>query len=923
MSTVRSVLAALVLTTVGAVGPLFGQKKVLTLDDYGQWSRITSPTLSPDGLWFAFAYQPNDGDPTVHVRSTDDDREYEKAVGSDPVFSDDSRFVGIMVRPTEAEAKRLRKAKKPIPSALHLIDLESGDTVVVDNVSTFAFANGGGYVAIRLAKVDWEAEHDGTDLIVRNLNSGKTHVIGNVSEFAFNETGLMLAYLVDGAANAGNGLYVSYLSTQRLVPVNTSPSRYAKLVWNESGTAVASLAGEQEDHKAHRANRVVVATNLDRPDPPVLTYDPSEDSSFPTQMVVSELRDLSWSKDGTIVYLGVKEQEDDIKPEGDDGDDPKANVDVWHWRDERLQSVQMVQEQGDKRHTWLAALLVADGKLLVLEDEAMRRVTLPERGDYAVGRDDSPYRSDLTQEEGRADLYRIDLQTGERQLMAAGLRRTLELSPNGEWFTYVKDGSVIAYHLATGEVTNLSQVAGVDFQNTEFDLIAERPSYGVAGWTEDGSAILLNHRYDIWSVPLEGGTAVNLTGGVGDTLQIRFRVVRLDPDEKSIDLSQPVLLSAYGEWTKQSGYFEVLQGQQPTPLLYTDRRITRILKAKDADRVVFTQETFTQFPDYWTSDLTLRDPKRMTDANPQLADYAWGRRVLIDYTDARNNTLQATLTLPAGYQSGKRYPMVVYFYEKMSQRHHEFSMPVYDDRPHMSTYASGGYLVLMPDIVYEPGRPGSSALDDVTSAVRKVIELGYADPNAIGLQGHSWGGYESSFIVTQTDMFAAVVTGAPLTNLMSMYNILYKRTGSQNGPILEWSQGRFGASPWEDFDLYVSQSPVHHAANISTPFLILHGTEDGAVDWNQGLEFYTAARRLGKEVILLSYPGEPHHLAKEENQKDFQVRMRQFFDHHLKGAPAPPWMVDGVPFLEKERRESSPVVATDPAQPQRGARIKQ
>ncbi|HSM59833.1 MAG TPA: prolyl oligopeptidase family serine peptidase, partial [Longimicrobiales bacterium] len=260
-------------------------------------------------------------------------------------------------------------------------------------------------------------------------------------------------------------------------------------------------------------------------------------------------------------------------------------------------------------------------------------------------------------------------------------------------------------------------------------------------------------------------------------------------------------------------------------------------------------------------------------------------------------------------REGERYPMIVYFYEKMSQRHHEFSRPVYDDRPHMSTWASNGYLVLMPDIVYDDGYPGSSALDDVTSAARRVIDLGYADPERIGLQGHSWGGYETSFILTQTDMFAAVVTGAPLTNLMSMNNILYKSSGAQNGPILQWSQGRMGDQPWDDLERWVSQSPVHHAPGIRTPFLILHGTEDGAVDWNQGLELYTAARRLGKEVILLSYPDEPHHLAKEANQKDFQVRMRQFFDHHLKGAEAPPWMTGGVPFLEKGRKAEAKVVS--------------
>jgi len=212
----------------------------------------------------------------------------------------------------------------------------------------------------------------------------------------------------------------------------------------------------------------------------------------------------------------------------------------------------------------------------------------------------------------------------------------------------------------------------------------------------------------------------------------------------------------------------------------------------------------------------------------------------------------------------------------------------------------------MPDIIYANGTPGTNFMECVIPAVEKTIELGYADADHIGLQGHSWGGYQSSFAVTQTDIFACVVTGAPLTNMVSMYNILYKSSGNTNQPLIQFGQGRMGTTPWEDLALYVSQSPVHHADKIKVPFLILQGTEDGAVDWNQGLEFYTAARRLGKEVILLSYPGEAHHLGNLENQKDFQIRMKQFFDHYLMGKPAPDWMVDGVPFLKKKGGNQSP-----------------
>jgi dipeptidyl aminopeptidase/acylaminoacyl peptidase len=305
------------------------------------------------------------------------------------------------------------------------------------------------------------------------------------------------------------------------------------------------------------------------------------------------------------------------------------------------------------------------------------------------------------------------------------------------------------------------------------------------------------------------------------------------------------------------------------------------------------------FPDWWVSSTSLDDQKRVTDADPQLIDYAWGRRELIDFTNSKGQRLQGTLTLPANYEPGKKYPMLVYFYETLSQTHHQFSMPVYDDRPHMSEYASDGYLVFEPDIVYEIGKPGSSALDCVTSGVKKVIELGYADPAHIGIQGHSWGGYETSFILTHSTMFAAVVTGAPPTNLVSFYDETYPGSGTLQQGIVEVGQVRMGTNPWDSPELFESQSAIPNVRAITAPFLILHGTADNAVDWHQGLELYAAARRWGKHVILLSYPGEPHHLSKEENQKDFQIRMKQFFDHYLKGAPAPAWMTDGVPFLEK------------------------
>jgi dipeptidyl aminopeptidase/acylaminoacyl peptidase len=895
---IRALLLLLLFApTVTSVAAQEAGKRPLTLDDYGEWSRITGAEISPDGRWFAHVQTPNEGDASLRVQELDGTRFYEGVNPSEVGFSADSRWVAFLSAPPEEEDTD----EGPARSSLHWIDLTTGERAEEAGVRGFAFAEDGSHLAIHKAQPEGDLDHEGSDLLLRDLADGTSFAFGNVSEFAFDEGSSRLAYLVDAEGRSGNGIYVLELEDGRIRSLDAGAHRYEDLVWSESGEGLAALRGATPEGMTQRQNALVVVPMDGAP----LVYDPTADSDFPRDFVLSESANTRWTEDGERVVVGIKAQEPE-QPEAEGEDDDEVDVDVWHWKDDRLQSTQIIQAAADRRYTYTSVFNVDDEHFVRLATDDMRRVDLT-AGDYAVGRRDVAYRGDVNQPDGTADYLRIDLDTGEAAEIAAGVRRPLGASPDGEWWLYLADEHVFAVELATLDRTDLTAETGIDFVNREFDRIDEQPAHGIAGWTGEGE-VLLNDRWDVWSVPLGGGSATAVTGGAGAAEEVRYRVVALDADEDYIDPDQ-ALLSAYGEWTKRSGYLRARPGQEPEPLLLGDEMIRRVQKAAEVDRVVFTRETFEQFPDYWVADLSFDDPRRITDANPQIDEFAWGRRVLVDYTDERGNELQATLALPAGYEEGRRYPMVVYFYEKMSQRHHEFSMPVYDDRPHMSTYASNGYLVLMPDIVYDDGYPGSSALDDVTAASRKVIESGYADPDRIGLQGHSWGGYETSFILTQTDMFAAIVTGAPLTNLMSMNNILYKRTGNGNGPILQWSQGRMGDQPWDDMERWMSQSPVHQAPNISTPFLILHGTEDGAVDWNQGLELYTAARRLEKEVILLSYPGEPHHLQREANQKDFQRRMKEYFDHHLTGQAAPAWMTEGVPHLEKGKEGRRGVIS--------------
>ena len=904
------------------------EKPPVIVDDYEPWKRITSASLSPDGAWMSYLYDRIEGEDTLYVAELDGDLTYAVPRGTAPAFSRDSRWVAYLISPPESEdeegAGRQGRPQAPSPGqrpgqgggggrsrTMVLRNLASGDSLTFADVESLAFPENTGVLLIRKGGAGGEADFDGADLVIYDPNQRTSLNLGNVSDFAVNEPGTHLAYLVDAADDAGNGLYLLDLSSNRIHALDTDQATYSELTWNEDGDALAAYRGKVPDEKVQRENVLLVLRGLDAP-LRLFVLDPTTTSGFPQGFVLSELAGLNWSDDSDRIFVGIKEQADER-----DELEGRGNVDVYHWADVEPQSVQEVRADRERNRSW-SSVVNLDGTRLSfvrLADETLESVSPAGTSQWGIGQDPRPYEYEVAWGGSKADYYRVNLDTGERAPLGEALGRQMGSSDDGTWWLYLRNEEVMARQLASGEEVNLTRSSGVDFVNRQDDHPYELPTYGTAGWTTDGESVVLYGRYDVWEVPLDGSEAVNLTQGMGSAEMTRFRVTTLDGgggggfggrgggagSEEGIDLDEPLLLSAYGDRTKKSGYFEVEKGRQPQPLIWLDKSVGRPTKADDADRIIFTQQTFVEFPDFWVSDDRFRNPRKVTDANPQQADFAWSPgRVLIDYTDDRGNELQATLGLPAGYEEGKRYPMLVYFYETMSERHHTYQGPAYDDRPHMATYASNGYLVLQPDIVYTIGKPGTSAVDDLTAAVEKVIELGYADPARIGLQGHSWSGYQSSFVVTQTDMFAAVVTGAPPTNLISFYNTLYRSSGTIQHGITEVGQVRMGTTPFEDFDLYLSQSPIHHTEKITTPFMILHGTADGSVDYGQGLEYYAMARRLGKEVILLSYPDQGHHLTTKENRIDFQIRMMQYFDHYLKGAQKPKWMAEGVPFLEKD-----------------------
>jgi dipeptidyl aminopeptidase/acylaminoacyl peptidase len=593
--------------------------------------------------------------------------------------------------------------------------------------------------------------------------------------------------------------------------------------------------------------------------------------------------------------------------------DEKADLVVWHWQDKRLQSQQRVQETLDRNFSYLAEYRPGDKKFIRLADEQMADVVPAPGGKFAIGRDDEAYEL-MASLDGRRfqDIYVVDMATGKRTLAVKKSRWTYGPSPTGTHFLYYDDGHYYTYDMTSGRANNITKAVPTTFVDTEDDHPVAKPPTVQMGWSADGNFVLLSDDWDIWQVPVGGGAGTNLTVN-GRREQVRYRrPIDFSPDEAGLDLTKPIYVDLYAEWTKKGGLGVIEPGKPGVKRLTFDDAaygVPPMLKARQADVYVFTRQTYKDPPDFYVADASLAGAKRITHLAAGTEQFLWSSgAMLVDYVSAKGDKLQGALFLPANYEKGKSYPMVVNIYERLSANLHSYSrltqpMPTSLNK---TLYTSQGYAVFFPDIAYKINDPGMSAVWCLVPAVKAAIATGIVDAKRVGLMGHSWGGYETAFLITQTDMFAAAVASAPITDWFSMYSLIYKATGGGNGPMAESSQGRLTTGPWDNVDAYTRNSPVLFAKNVKTPLVILHNGDDGAVDFTQGVELFTTLRRLQKPVVMLEYPGETHGLARRANGKDFMTRVQQFFDHFLKGKPMPGWFKDGVPWLDRHSDTSSP-----------------
>jgi dipeptidyl aminopeptidase/acylaminoacyl peptidase len=948
---------ALLVTMAYAQAPATATKRALTHQDYDSWRSISAQQVSRDGKFVAYAYVPQDGDGEIVVRNIltgvdwraprgyrppvpppDDpgtnvaEIQAEQARLLRPVFTADSRFIVFGTEPTKAEINKAKKEKrKPedMPkNGLSIMDLSNGTVTKIEKVKTFRVPeDGSGFIAYlfepkpeekpaqptpanpesqptpRPGRSSKKKEY-GSELVLRNITTGAERKFSDALDFTISKDAKTLIYTVSSRKEETNGIFAVNTETDGPpTALLAGKGKYQRLTWDEDNTQIAFIS-DKEDAAAKQPKFRVYHWNLK--DPQANEIVSTGSANFPKEMVISERGNLSFSLDGSRLFLGsAPPPEPEKNPDEELPPDEKVLVDLWHWKDDYVQPIQRVRAEQDRNRSYRAVYDFEAKKFVQLADETMENVTQSNDGRYAIGSDNRKYRVTSDYDPGFSDYYLVNTSDGSRKQLATKQRGGYSLSPHAKYAIYFDGKDWNSYSITDGSKINLTKDLKVNFYNEEHDSPTTPNSYGVAGWTKDDREVLIYDRYDVWQIAPNGSGAKNLTDGVGRKEKTQLRYVRLDPKERSIDPDKPMLLQAENQETRDSGFYrdKVNSDALPQKLLMAAKDFNNPTKAKDADVLIVTASRFDQFPDIWVTNSSFRELKRVSNGDAQRANYLWGTAEFVSFKNTDGVPLKGVLLKPENFDPRKKYPMMVYIYERLSQGLHQFRNPSPGTSINPTFYVSNGYLVYMPDIVYTVGYPGDSAMKSVLPGIQAVVDKGFVNEDAIGIQGHSWGGYQIAYMVTQTNRFKAAAPGALVANMTSAYSGIRWGTGLPRQFQYERTQSRIGGSLWEYPLRFLENSPVFRADRVQTPLLMIHNDEDDAVPWYQGIEYFLALRRLGKEAYLFNYNGEKHGLRKRINQKDYTRRLQEFFDHFLKGAPAPEWMEKGIPYLQREKEK--------------------
>ncbi len=899
---------------------LFAQKRALTHEDVAKWNTIKAEDISSNGKWAVYVYGPDEGDNTLVAKQVGDQSDFVIPRGGKAKFTFDSRYLIGMIDPeldSVRAMKRLKKKKDDLPKdSLFLYHLSEGSLQKIASVKSFKLPSKNGSWLAYLSEAKQEkgdstskkakkmSPDNGYTLHVVKLSDGTEKIFPFVKSYEFSENGTQLAFYSTGDDKLfDKGIYAINQSDLALKPIFRSKGEYEGLSLSKDGSRIAFLHDSDTLKKPYQTYGL-------------FQWTPGQDSG---RAVVSA-NDPFLQKDWQLATEEIKFSDDNkrlffsTQPRplvGDTTllDEEKAKLDVWHYKDDFLQPRQVVQSDDNKKKGYLAVYHFERKKPIQLAGLGLQQVKVTKEGTstYALGGYESAEYRVTSQWEGspiNQDIYSVNINTGAAKLIRKKVRAIEALSPAGKygyWYDVV-DSAWYALEMATANVTKLTDNKQVQFSDEENDSPNYPSPYGVAGWLENDSHILIYDRYDIWKIdPAKPESKERITRNGRETA-VTYRYVKTDPEETFIKANTEIILKGFHTIKKQHGFFSLkLKGANtPSQLVMEDAQLNFEKKATNTDTWLITKETFQQFPNLQVTSSKFAGFEQISDVNPQQKNFLWGSEELINWISLDGIPLEGLLFKPDNFDPNKKYPMMVYFYEQNADNFHNHYTPAYGRSTiNFTFYTSRGYLVFVPDIIYKIGYPGESAINAVMPGVTNLISKGFVDKDRIGVQGHSWGGYQIAYMVTKTQLFKAAEAGAPVANMTSAYGGIRWQTGLSRMFQYEHTQSRIGGSLWEYPLRYLENSPLFWLDKVNTPLLVMHNDADGHVPWYQGIELFVGLRRLGKPTWMLSYNDQPHWPLRYPNRKDFTIRLQQYFDHYLMDAPAPKWMTEGVPAVEK------------------------